>query len=130
MTAQDTSTTVYIAIDAEYDLAESNRIPCWSDLSDEARYELVEAFTRAYVRVGKRLYGDKVDILTALEFDAPQLGVHVRRNADDASQERAREMWQTIHDHVGMYATKTAVSVWTDKADDGQFVRTFSVEEK
>lgn len=119
-----TITTLYIVCDAEYDLAESNQIPGWSDLSDEVREEVIEVFTAAYLRAAKRLYGDHVDVLTDLEADMSELERHWGRNTDEHAKDLAREAWQRIHDHVGIDPTKPGVvTIWIDESDR-QHVRT------
>ena len=97
MTATTATTTLYLVLDAEADLAQASALDGFHDLDDEARDALIAAYEDAYIAVAKRLYGDRVDVL--IPDDGAAADDWWRRNADE---DAARDAWQAIHDELDL----------------------------
>ena len=95
-----TNTTLYLVLDAEYDLSQASAINGFHDLDDEGRQDLVASFETAFLAVANRLYGDRVDVLAT--DDGAQADAWWRRNTDEDAKDAARTAWQAIHDEVGI----------------------------
>ena len=95
-----TDNTLYLALDAEEDLAQASALDGFHDLDDEARAALVAAYEDAFATVAKRLYGTQVDLLIGgADADPGEVHRHLSRNADE---DAAREAWQAIHEELDL----------------------------
>lgn len=100
MTATTATTTLYLVLDAEADLAQATALDGFHDLDDEAREALIAAYEDAYIAVAKRLYGDRVDLLIGgADADPGEVDRHLSGNADE---DAARDAWQAIHDELDL----------------------------